>query len=560
MRLWNPFRRKREPGALSEEENPFSEENLAKVRRRHGLESRRARRSYEMAEDDRLASAWNTSTVSPDGTVRFALAKLRARARDLAENDAYITKFFQMTDDNVVGEAGIVPIPEPKSKRSAKQLDRRAAERISKAWKRFSKRGVITVCGKFSASALQKRQIRSTATDGEIFLIEVYGEAAGNEFGYALEVVEADLLDETYSDTLPNGNVVRMGIEVDRLRRPVAYHFLTQPPGDFMYAHRMTRSVERRRIEADRVIHCADFKAMRPGQTRAVTWFAPVGPALYQLHGYRKAEAVAARHGAEKMGFFKSVGEGDYEGEVADERNFVEYSEAGTFGVLPEGYDLATWDPDHPSTAFESFNKAMTRTAASGLRVNYNPLASDAEGTSYGTLRQFSLDDRSFYRSLQTWLIEECGWRDRIFANWLRSALLNDAIREMPGDEHGAVREFAEVEPEDREDALLLDDHIRRNRQESPLEYERLAEHRWQARGWQWIDPQKESQGNDLALRNTSRLMEDVIAETSGRTVDEHLDKLEVEREKFHERGFKHPSEMPAPEAKAADKPEDEDE
>lgn len=468
-----------------------------------------------MAEDDRLASMWKSPTSTADGQVRYSLAKLRGRARELADNDPYISKYYQMLDDNVVGEKGIVPIPEPPSKRKSAEIDTFAAARITAGWKEFSKKGNFTVCGMYSAADLQKRIIRSVSTDGELFLIETSGPAAGNRFGYALEVMEADLLDETYNAELENGNTIRMGVEVNRYRRPVAYHFLVHPPGDYLYpAARSSRSEERRRVPADRVIHCAREVKMRPGQTRAVTWFTNVGPSLYQLHGYRKAEGVAARAGAEKMGFYKSLGEEEWDGdyEDVDESRFIQESEAGAFEILPKGWDLVPWDPDHPSTAFDPFNKAMTRTAASGLNVGYNPLASDAEGTSYGTLRQFALDDRGFFRSLQTWITEGCGFEDRIFPHWLQNAMIHDAVKL------------------------------------SPLDFDRLAIHRWQGRGWQWIDPQKESNGNETALKNTTRLVADTLAETSGRTLDEHLAGLKREREKYEAAGFKHPSERdPAP-------------
>ena len=44
----------------------------------------------------------------------------------------------------------------------------------------------------------------------------------------------------------------------------------------------------------------------RPGQSRGVTWFAPVMVSIRMLEGYQEAELVAARAGASKMGFFES--------------------------------------------------------------------------------------------------------------------------------------------------------------------------------------------------------------------------------------------------------------
>lgn len=469
-------------------------------------------RSYDMAEDSRLSAKWNTFTRTADGTIRYALAALRNRARELEENDPYIARYFQLLETNVVGDTGISLVPEPPTIRNATVIDKFAAGRISRGFSEWCKLGTPTVCGRYSFTDLQKRILRSVPTDGELFLNLIYGAAAGNRFDFAIEVLEADLLDENYSTELQNGNVIRMGVELDPNRRPVAYHFLTSAPGDYMYPSSSSRARTRRRIPAESVIHCAARSRMRPGQTRAITWFAPVGPQLYQLHAYRKAEAVAARVGSEKMGFYTAPSGEGFEGDHddVDPDEFIQQSEAGAFEILPEGWKVEPWNPDHPSTAFEPFNKAMTRTASAGLGVSYNDLASDLEGVSYSSMRSGSLNDRAHYRTLQSFLVESCGLADRIYPEWLRQSLLSGAVKLNPAD------------------------------------FDRLSRHRWQRRGWPWVDPMKEGQGNKLATESGTKLVSDVVAETSGRTIDEHIEALTIERQKFAAAGLVHPTEAPS--------------
>lgn len=513
MSLWTRLRARSDRAATTLQHRHAAELLSVPARRSeasalaaHRRISRNARRVYDMSEADRLASTWSRMTTTADGTVRYALATLRARARELAENDPYIARLWQMLDENVVGELGIRPVPEPRSSRSSTARAPLAERRILEGFTEWAKPGKTTVCGRYGLASLQKRIIRSVGTDGEVFLVEVYGEAAGNEFGYALELLEADLVDETHNEELPNGNVVRMGVEMNRYRRPVAFWFLTEPPGDYFYPGNR-RNVERRRVPADRVIVCRRPEAMRPGQTRAVTWLTTVGQRLYQLLGYHEAEAAAARWGAAKMGFLQAPPGEEYNGEALtkDGEAFLEAVEPGSIEILPEGWEFKGHDPDHPSTAFGPFTKSLLRSIAAGLGVSYNSLARDLEGVSYGSLRQDELADRSHYRNLRQWIVEDCGFRDRIYPNWLSTSLLFDAVKLDPGK---------------------LDLYV---------------PHRWQARGWRWLDPDKESKGDDRALRNATRTVEDVVAETTGRTLDEHLDRVAKEREKFAALGIPHP-------------------
>jgi capsid protein len=120
---------------------------------------------------------------------------------------------------------------------------------------------------------------------------------------------------------------------------------------------------------------------------------------LKQLNGYLEAELVASRTSASKMGFFTSPdGEGftgDGEAQVGNDRNMN--VEAGSFVQLPNGVDFKAFDPNHPTSQFESFIKSVLRQIASGLNIPYNELANDLEGVSYSSLRQSVLEASEYY-------------------------------------------------------------------------------------------------------------------------------------------------------------------
>lgn len=109
--------------------------------------------------------------------------------------------------------------------------------------------------------------------------------------------------------------------------------------------------------------------------------------------------------------------------------------------------------------------KTSVRSGASGLNVNYNALSNDYEGVNYSTMRQAVLEDRDHWKRLQRWFIESVC--EPVFEQWLRSALLNNAI---PG--LGA------------------------------WDFEGLNQPKFYGRRWQWVDPLKDEQGHGEAMNN----------------------------------------------------------
>jgi capsid protein len=63
-----------------------------------------------------------------------------------------------------------------------------------------------------------------------------------------------------------------------------------------------------------------------------------------------------------------------------------------------------------------------------------------------------------------------------------------------------------------------------------PSDYRRLAFVKWQPRGWQWVDPQKEGAGNEIAVRMGSKSYTDIAAE-QGRDFEEVIEQIQRDRE-----------------------------
>jgi lambda family phage portal protein len=432
-----------------------------------------ARRSYSGAAATRLTAGWSAANQHPDIEIAGALATLRARARELERNDDYARRFFNLLKTNVIGPHGIKLQSKAKDRNGG--LDTWANEQIEAAWKEWGKPKFCSVTGTLSRNELCKLVLGSVARDGEI-LVRKVAPWSGNPHRFALQLIEADQLDENFTGTLPNGNVATMGVEKDRWKRPVAYWLLSEHPGS---AAGYARS-ERIRVPAEEIIHL--FIAERVNQTRGVTWLASPAERIKMLNGYEEAELVAARVAASKMGFFTTPTGEEYLGDERDEddtgaadRVPISEAEPGTFEQLPEGVDFKPWSPEHPVAAFADFEKAILRGIASGLNVSYVALANDLEGVSYSSIRSGELADRDHWRMLQGWFIDH--FVEPVYEGWLTWWLTSGATR-------------------------------------LPLsKFDKFHAPAWHPRGWAWVDPAKESAAAASDVKNGFKALAAVAGE-----------------------------------------------
>ena len=231
----------------------------------------------------------------------------------------------------------------------------------------------------------------------------------------------------------------------------------------------------------------------RAGQVRGIPWATTAMARLHQLGAYEESELVAARVSAAKMGFFTSSDADGYTGEDYEDYSPIMNAEPGTFEQLPQGMSFQTFDPDHPTTAFKDFEKAMLRGISSGLNVSYASLSNDLESVNYSSIRQGALDERDQYRVMQRWLTDH--FLQPVYEAWLEEQLTRGLF-----DPQLPIRKADKF---------------------------KVAE--WRPRGWQWIDPNKEVQANIEAVKNGFKTLADVAGE-SGRDSAQLLEKLAAEK------------------------------
>lgn len=440
--------------------------------------------AYQGAGLSGLSLEWALSPVtSANRALQYDLPNLVRRARELARNDPYARRFLEMVAENVVGPEGF-QLQSLVRSADGSDFDASAMTAVEAAWKEWSRAENCSVNRRSSWLDVQRMLAIGEARDGEAFLRIFYGWE--NPWGFAVQVLDPDLLDIGYNEPeTRSGNRVVMGVEVDPYDRVRGYHFWSSHPSD----DRTGR--ERVFIPADQVVHY--YAEERPGQLRGVPRVANILFELSMLKGYREAEVTAARVSASKVGIFTPdpdvvVDLTMSSNDMSDQPEVD--AEPGSFMRLPPGWKFEGWDPQHPNSAYPDFERAMTRAIATGLGVSYSALTGDYTAASWSSERSSKLAERDSWRVQQERLNQIL--HERIFPLWLRWAL---TMRRIP----------------------------------YPVsQYERLLPHRFQPRGWGWVDPANEQDAAErqvmLGINSRTR-----IAAAQGRDIADVIEEIRRE-------------------------------
>lgn len=444
------------------------------------------KRTYAGARGGRLFSDFIQSSFSADSQLRYNLEVLRNRSRELVRDNEFARRYVNLMKTNIVGDKGFHL--QVKATNDDGSLDAPGNTIIENAFKSWGRLGNPTVDGRLSWLDCQKYAIETLVRDGEVFIKKLSGRRYKDNF--AIQLIEPDMIDEKKNELLSNGNQIRMGVELDKFHKPVAYHVLTTHPGDKHYSRQVAQ--KHIRVPAEEMIHV--FMPSRTYQTRGEPFMASVISSLKMLGAYREAEIIAARISASKMGMLTTPNSDDYMGDDLHE-NFqpIIDVEPGSFHQLPAGYDIKMFDPDRPNTSFGEFEGAILKGIASGLNVSYAALSSDLSSVNYSSIRQGALDERDHYKALQQFLIQH--FVEPIFQNWLMSSMDFGSIP-LPSSKYDKFN-----------DNVVF-----------------------RGRGWNWIDPLKEINASVVGLQNGILSHQDVQAHY-GRDVEETFSQIAKDKQ-----------------------------
>lgn len=445
-------------------------------------------RMYAGAQASRLTADWVTSVTSADQEIKGSLKRLRSRSRQLVRDNDYAKSAIRVVRNSVIGTG--VRLQAQVMRQRGGRLDTRVNEQIEKAWAEWGRKDSCNTAGQLCFSDIEKLAVSSMCESGEVFIRFVRQSFGRSKVRFALEVLEADQLDEDYnSPSRTPGNVWKLGVELDKFGRPVNYAFLTRHPGDTAFP---TGNPDKRHIivPAKDVVHLFDRTSARPGQTRGVPWLASAMQRMHHVEGWEQASVVRARASSALMGFIQSPeGELDPGGEVYDEQR-VSGFEPGQFKYLQPGETVTIPDMDSPTGEYEPFLRAQLRAFASGIGCSYEVLSGDYSQSNYSSSRLALLQDRDTWRSIQQMMRDQ--FYQPVFDAWLEMAVLGGVLN-LP---------TYETEPE------------------------RYQAVRWVFRGYSYVDPQKEINAMKDAVRCGFKTLADCVAENGG-----DLDELLIARQ-----------------------------
>ena len=430
-------------------------------------------RMYAGAEANRLTNQKKPRNQAADSELLgpFGADSLRAWARALVRDNAYAWGVVDTIVSSVIG-CGITAQSQVETPEGTDIED--LNERRDAVWQEWSE--VCDVNGRMTFSEMQQLAQREICEAGEV-LIHLVNTPAKKYRGiyrpvpFAIELVEADRL-ATERDTYrvrDNGtNKIVRGVELDDLGKPVAYWIYPEHPNG-PYNSRNTMP---ERYDAKDILHL--YRIDRIGQSRGVSWFAPVMSWLRDLGVYVdneiQASAVAACFGVAVTTTGKA-GTGlmpSTDSKSTDDNgNQFEYLEPAMVVRLNPGESVESINPGRPNSASEPWINLMLRGIAVGTGLSYEIVARDYSKTNYSSSRTSQLEDRRRFRRWQQYIVGHM-----CQPIWDR---FNDQAATAGVDGFPSMSEILD----NRKHATAVE---------------------WQTPAWEWVDPQSEQSASDAAL------------------------------------------------------------
>lgn len=440
---------------------------------------------YEGAATGRRMGSWGVSTRGPNTSLYGSMNRLRARSRELIRNHPLMDGAIDSYVANLIG-SGIFPRWQIKDK------DLKAE--IQELWGDWIEESDFNgLCDFYGLQSLVSRALFDA---GECLVRKIPSYPGDNvdvTVPLQLQVLEPDHLDETYNTIAPNGNEIRMGIEIDRFGRRQAYWLWPEHPGE---AFLSAGTLERIRVPATDIVHI--YRPLRPGQMRGRPWLSSIIVKLHELDQYEDAELVRKKTAAMFGGFIyeesSPVGDpGAWLGRPAQQdahQNDIIALEPGTFPVLPTGKKVVFSAPTDVGITYEVWIKQQLREIAAGIGITYEQFTGDLTDVNYSSIRAGLLEFRRRCAMLQVQTIAFQMCRP-IARAWLDAAVFSGALK-IP-DYYAHRRKYRRV--------------------------------KWRPDGWPWVDPVKDQLAEQMAVRNGFKSRAQVIAERGGdiETVDQDI-------------------------------------
>ena len=227
---------------------------------------------------------WNDRPFGPiNSEVGVSASAIRRRARQAMANNPHLAAATSAWAVNLVGY-GVTPTPQ--------HADAAARAALLGAWNTWTPHADLT--GIFAMPALLETAARALVVDGEAFFRLI-----ASRDGLRLQAIPAELVSDESRDLAGGGAIVN-GVELDSTGRRVAFHIFPASP-------LLNGVLSPVRIPASEILHV--FRPLLPGQTRGVSWFAPVLLRAHELDQLTDALLMGAKIAAMFSAIRTHVGE-----------------------------------------------------------------------------------------------------------------------------------------------------------------------------------------------------------------------------------------------------------
>lgn len=423
---------------------------------------------YDAGAGGRRNYGWQPPRLGQNTLLITNMLQMVARSRQSVRNDAWANAAINRFESNVVG-TGIQPhwggiSPDIRTK-------------IHASWERWQKRA--DYLGQSDFYTLQAIAAREIFEAGEVFgRMRLRPKKDKLNVPFQIQLIESEQLPVFYNSIAgsPTKNSIRAGIEIDPDQRRVSYHFYAEHPGESMlYPAAAMTYIE---VDAKQVIHV--YKPTRAGQLRGEPRMTAVMALMYELEQYEDA-ALVKKKIQEMFAAFIQKPAPDVDVVPLDTTHTpptdmgvgLSKIEAGTINELLPGEEIV-----FPSLPRESdFNVFMSwalHKFAAGVGLTFEQVTGNLEGVNYSSIRAGMLEFRRSCEQFQfnVMVHQFC---DPIACRWLDEAVLCGEL-DLP------------------------------NYFTDPYQYQNIT---WVPPGWDWVDPQKESEAakNDVRSGFSSRTL-----------------------------------------------------
>lgn len=383
-------------------------------RRSGGASSVRARLEGAMAR--RRLRGWNPPLENINALVASGGPRLLARSRELVVTNGYAANACEAFAANLVGD-GIKP--------SSLVEDGDLRDWIQRLWLAWTDE--VDADGLTDFYGLQAMVAREMFVAGECFVrLKPRRAEDGLRVPLQVQLLQSEMLPFDKTETAPNGNRIRCGIEFDAIGRRVAYHFRRRHPGDSTDQGAVIP--ETVRVPAEDVLHV--FRPIDAGQIRGLPHVAPAMVRLFLLDQYDDAELDRKKTAAMFAGFItKTAPEEQLMGEIedAEDGTGIASLEPGTLQVLLPGEDVKFSSPADVGGGYEAFQYRTLLSIAASVGLPYHLVTGDVRQANYSSLRAELVEFRRRVGQLQHGVIAHQLCRP-IWRRWMETALLSGAL------------------------------------------------------------------------------------------------------------------------------------